>query len=114
MSEGNGKYITLTDENFEQEVLNSSKPVLVDFWAPWCAPCRAIAPVIEQLAEEFEAHAVVGKMNVDDHQRVAGRYGIQAIPTIMIFHKGQAVESVVGSATKSGLAQALQSFIQPA
>lgn len=114
MTEGNGKYLTLTDDNFDQEVLKSSKPVLVDFWAPWCAPCRAIAPMIEQLAQEFEFQAVVGKMNVDDYQQVAARYGIQAIPTLMIFHNGKAVESMVGSATKSALAESLQALIQPA
>lgn len=113
MDHNNAKYLTLTDDNFEQEVLKSAKPVLVDFWAPWCAPCRAIAPMIEQLAQEFESQAIVGKMNVDEHQQVAARYGIQAIPTLMIFHNGKAVESMVGSATKSVLAESLQALIQP-
>jgi len=107
-------YVTLTEENFQQEVLESAKPVLVDFWAPWCSPCRAIAPTIEQLAEEFDAQAIVGKLNVDDHQQVAARYGIQSIPTLMIFRNGQVVDKIVGAVPKGVLAQRLTTLLQAA
>ena len=107
-------YVTLTEENFQQEVLESAKPVLVDFWAPWCGPCRAIAPTIEQLAEEFDAQAIVGKLNVDDHQQVAARYGIQSIPTLMIFRNGQVVDKILGAVPKGVLAQRLTTLLQAA
>ena len=91
------KYLTLTEANFDAEVLSSSKPVLVDFWAAWCSPCRAIAPTIERLADEFEGSAKVGKVDVDEQQSLALRYGIQSIPTMLLFQNGQVVDQVVGA-----------------
>jgi thioredoxin 1 len=88
--------VELTDANWESEVINSSVPVLVDFWAPWCGPCRIIAPVIEKLAGEFAGQIKVGKLNTDDNPGVSMRYGIRAIPTIMMFKNGEVVDTRVG------------------
>jgi len=81
-------YVTLSDSNFEHEVLENGKPVLVDFWAPGCGPCQVMGPVINELADEFRSRATVAKLNVDDHQAVAARYGVQSIPTLMLFRTG--------------------------
>ncbi len=106
-------YVTLTDNNFNTEVLKNTKPVLVDFWAPWCGPCQALGPVIRELAEEFQSRAVVGKLNVDDHQELASRYGIQSIPTLMIFQNGEIVDQMVGNIRKATLTQKLENQLQP-
>jgi len=108
------KYLTLTDENFDREVLSGARPVLVDFWAPWCGPCLTMAPVIDQLAQEFDGQATIGKLNVDDHQQVAARYGIQSIPTLILFRDGKVVDRVVGTAPKNVLAQRLTTLLQAA
>ena len=107
-------YVTLTESNFNHEVLHSENPVLVDFWAPWCAPCQVMGPVINELAEEFQERAVVGKVNVDDHQEIAARYGIQSIPTLMIFQNGEVKDQVVGTVPKGVLAQKLTNLLQAA
>jgi thioredoxin 1 len=114
MNQEQQSYVTLTDRNFQQEVIESQKPVLVDFWAPWCGPCQAMGPVIKELAEEFQSRAVVAKVNVDDHQEIAARYGIQSIPTLMIFQNGEVVDQMVGTMSKTALAQKLESQRQPA
>lgn len=85
----------ITDENFETEVLKSDKPVLVDFWATWCGPCRMIAPIIEDLAGEYEGKVVIGKMDVDSNQMAPLKYGIRSIPTILIFKGGEMVDTII-------------------
>ncbi len=93
----------VTDNNFEEEVLKNSKPVLVDFWAPWCGPCRAIAPVIEELAKEYEGQIEMVKINVDENPSTPSKYGIRAIPTLILFKNGDVVGQVTGAVSKSNL-----------
>ena len=99
--------IQLTDSNFEAEVLKSAQPVLVDFWAPWCGPCRMIAPVIEELAKEYAGKVKVCKINTDEAQDTAGKFRIQAIPTILIFKGGKVVHELVGLQKKEELKKLL-------
>ena len=96
-----------TNENWESEVLKAQGPVLVDFWAEWCAPCRMIAPAIEALATEFAGRAKVGKLNVDENEDVATRYAIRSIPTLLVFKGGQVVEQRIGAAPRDELARLL-------
>lgn len=98
----------ITDKNFSELVLNSDKPVLVDFWAVWCGPCRMIAPVVEELSNDFEGKAVVGKMDVDANPDTAMKYGIRSIPTLLIFKGGEVVDKVVGAVSKGVLASKLE------
>ncbi len=106
--------ITLTDQNFKQEVLESSKPVLVDFWAPWCAPCRIVAPVVEEIANENGDEIKVGKLNTDENQQTAMEYKIMGIPTLGIFVNGQMVDQIVGAAPKANIVEKLQYYVQGA
>lgn len=92
--------VTFTDSNFDFEALKSDMPVVVDFWAPWCAPCRIVSPTIEELANEYAGKVKVGKLNVDDNPQIAGTYGVMSIPTVMLFKGGQPVKSVVGAQSK--------------
>jgi thioredoxin 1 len=101
-----GKTIELTDANFDQ-IITSDKPVLVDFWAEWCGPCKMIGPVVEELAGDYEGKAVVGKLNVDENPQTAAKFGIRSIPTLLVFKGGQIVDKQVGAVPKSVLAQKL-------
>ncbi|HRN94806.1 MAG: thioredoxin [Chitinophagales bacterium] len=93
--------LQLTDNNFEQTVLKSDKVAIVDFWAEWCGPCRAIAPIVEELSKEYEGKAVVGKLDVDNNPETAMKYGIRSIPTILFIKNGQVVDKHVGAASKN-------------
>lgn len=101
----------LSDNNFAQEVLNSSSPVLVDFWAPWCAPCRAIAPHVEALANEYAGKMKVGKVNVDENPSTSSQYGIRSIPTLLVFKGGKPVDQIIGSVSKSHLEEVMKRHV---
>ena len=95
--------LLLTQENFAKEVLQSPAPVLVDFWAEWCGPCKAIAPVLDELADEYEGRVRIAKVNIDEQQGIAAEYGIRAIPTLLLFDKGQVADQIVGLRSKRDL-----------
>ncbi|MDR2938309.1 MAG: thioredoxin [Prevotellaceae bacterium] len=103
--------LEITDANFEQEVLKSSKPVMVDFWATWCGPCRNIAPYIDELSKEYEGRAVVGKVDVDANDQIPLKYGIRNIPTILFFKNGELVDKMVGGAPKSAFEEKLKALL---
>ena len=102
------KVLHVSDSNFEAEVLKSDKPVLVDFWAPWCGPCRAIAPIVDQIADEYAGRLKVVKMNVDDNPMTPARYGVRGIPNLLVIRGGQVKEQIVGAVPKVHLVRALE------
>ncbi len=105
------KYLTLTDKSFQSEVLDSKDTVLVDFWAEWCGPCHIVAPVIEELAQEFEGRAKIGKLNVDKNSVTAANYQIQSIPTLLIFRNGEVVDKIIGAHPKAVLSEKLSAVL---
>ena len=105
------KPITLTDNNFESEVIKSDKPVLIDFWAVWCGPCKIIAPVVEELASEYEGKIKVGKLDVDENQQSSIKYGVRSIPTLLIFKDGKVKDTIIGAVPKSQIVQKLNSAL---
>lgn len=105
------KPVHLTDTNFEAEVLGEPGVTLVDFWAAWCMPCRAVAPVIEQLAEEYAGRVKIGKLNVDENPRMAAHFGIMSIPTLLIFKGGQVVDQIIGAQPKAILRAKLEEWL---
>ena len=105
-----GKALVLTDANFD-ETIKSDKPVLVDFWAEWCGPCKMIGPAVEELAGDYEGKSVVAKLNVDENPQVTARFGVRSIPTLLVFKNGQIVDKQVGAVPKSVLSSKLQAQV---
>ncbi len=103
--------LEITDASFEETVLKSDKPVIVDFWAAWCGPCRMVGPIIEDLSNEYEGKAIVGKVDVDAHQEFAAKYGVRNIPTVLVFKDGEVVQRQVGVAPKNVYAEALDALL---
>ncbi len=103
--------VTVLDATFKSEVIDSPTPVLVDFWATWCAPCKAIAPALEELATQYKGQVKIAKVDVDDNQQIAQQYGIRSIPTLLIFKGGKVVEQLVGAMPKSKLEDSLKKFL---
>ena len=103
--------VTLTDGTFKSEVVDSSLPVLVDFWAPWCRPCKMVAPIVDELAQEYDGRLKVGKVDVDVAQKVAGEFGIRSIPTLLLFKEGKVADQVVGAVPKKHLEQKITAVL---
>ena len=103
--------VEITDQSFQETVLNSDKPVLVDFWAAWCGPCRMLGPIIEEVANDFEGRAIVGKVDVDNNQEISMQYGIRNIPTVLIFKNGEVVDKLVGVTPKEIIAEKLSAHL---
>lgn len=106
-----GKLLDFTDGNFQTDVLDSDTPVLVDFWAPWCAPCRMLTPTVEQIAGEFTGRLKVGKVNVDDNFQTATKYNIRGVPTLLLFKKGAVVDQMVGASPKDNIVKMIQKHL---
>ncbi len=103
--------LEITDNNFEETVLKSDKPVMVDFWAAWCGPCRMVGPIIDELSSEYDGKAVVGKVDIDSNQQYAAQFGVRNIPTVLVFKNGELVDRKVGVSSKNDYAQALDKLI---
>jgi thioredoxin 1 len=106
--------LTFTDSTFDTDVINSEVPVLVDFWAEWCGPCRMMGPTVDQVATEYSGKVKVGKLDVDSNQQTAARYGIRGIPTLLLFKEGKIVEQKVGAIAKPEFQKMLEKYLQPA
>ena len=102
---------TFTDQTFEDEVIKNEQPVLVDFWAPWCAPCRIVSPIIEELAKEYEGKLKVGKLNVDENPNSASRFGIMSIPSILIFKNGEPVKTMIGAQSRENFKKGIDEIL---
>ena len=105
------KPVELSETNFDQEVLKATLPVLVDFWAVWCGPCKMIAPIVDELSVEYDGKLKIGKVDVDNHQQIAMQYGIRSIPTLLVFKDGKVVEQIVGAAPKKSLVEKLSKHL---
>ena len=105
--------IEITDSNFESQVIKSDVPIVVDFWAPWCGPCKVIAPILTEIAGEYDGKIKVGKLNTDDSQEVAAKYGIMSIPTLLIFKNGEVAEKIVGAQSKQAITARIDSGRTP-
>jgi|SRR3990170_958177 len=105
------KPITISDDNFEAEVLKSDQPVLIDFWAAWCGPCRMIAPIVEELAGEYTGKVKIGKLDVDNNQQTAIKYGVRSIPTLLVFKNGEVKETIIGAVPKAQIQQKINSVL---
>ena len=103
--------LEITDSNFEETVLKSDKPVMVDFWAAWCGPCRMVGPIIDELSEEYEGKAIIGKVDIDSNQQYAAQFGVRNIPTVLVFKDGELVDRKVGVSSKNDYAQDIDKII---
>jgi thioredoxin 1 len=108
------KPVEVTDTNFDNEVLKSQTPVLVDFWAEWCGPCKMIAPVVEEIAKEYDGKVKVAKLDVDANPQTAGKFGVRSIPTLLVFKEGQVVDQIVGAVPKRHLVDKVEKHVVPA
>ncbi len=105
------KPITITDDNFETEVIKSDKPVLIDFWAVWCGPCKMIAPIVEELAQEYDGKAKIGKLDVDENQQASIKYGVRSIPTLLLFKDGEVKDVIIGAVPKVQIVNKLNAVL---
>ena len=103
--------LEITDSNFEEKVLKSDKPVMVDFWAEWCGPCRMVGPIIDELSEEYDGKAIIGKIDIDSNQQYAAQFGVRNIPTVLVFKDGELVDRKVGVSSKNDYAEAIDKLI---
>ncbi len=103
--------VTITDNNFEEEVINSKIPVLIDFWAAWCGPCRMIAPIVEEMATEYDGKVKIGKLDVDANQQTSIKYGVRSIPTLLVFNGGELKETIIGAVPKAQIVEKLETVL---